>query len=105
MNLKDRIIAAKCENNPEFRERYLSARVKPLGVVQDLMRRGLEDKQAQAEARQAIIDAVDLLLLHPEEAHHLMYLVRAAHKLARTVPESSDSLNVSDLEKQIEDEF
>ncbi|EFA5106892.1 hypothetical protein BBI35_000518 [Escherichia coli] len=106
MELKDRIIAAKCENNPVFRERYLRARVKPLAAVQDLMRRGCSDPLAQQEARQAIIDAVDLLLLHPEAAHHLMAVVRAAHEIAREpVPKASEPLNIFDLDQQIEDEF
>ncbi|HAY0317931.1 TPA: hypothetical protein JS312_000230 [Escherichia coli] len=106
MELKDRIIAAKCENDPVFRERYLRARVKPLAVVQDLMRRGCTDPFAREEARQAIIDAVDLLLLHPEEAHHIMNVVKAAHQL--TWPQAqnqSEPLNIIDLEKQVEDEF
>ncbi|EEQ2121192.1 TPA: hypothetical protein ROS33_000379 [Escherichia coli] len=118
MNLKDRIIATKCENNAYFAARYafkqatgtkmkpLHARVKPLAVVQDLMRRGCTDPLAQEEARQAIIDAVDLLLLHPEEAHHLMAVVRAAHEIAREPePKASGPLNDSDLDQQIEDEF
>lgn len=106
MNLKARIIAAKCENDPVFRERYLRAQVKPLAVVQDFMRRGLDDPFAQEEARQAIIDAVDLLLLHPEEAHHLMAVVRRAHEIARWEKQkSSEPLNDYDLEQQIEDEF
>ncbi|EFB2837771.1 hypothetical protein FHD46_21575 [Escherichia coli] len=106
MELKDRIIAAKCANNPEFRERYLRAQVKPLAVVQDLMRRGLEDPLIQAKARQAIIDAVDLLLLHPEAAHHVMNVVMEAHKIARQPAlKSSEPLNIIDLDQQIEDEF
>lgn len=106
MELKDRIIAAKCENDPVFRERYLRARVKPLAVVQDLMRRGCTDPFAQQEARQAIIDAIDLLLLHPEAAHILMNVVREAHQIARWEKQkSSGALNDSDLEQQIEDEF
>ena len=106
MELKDRIIAAKCENDPVFRERYLRARVKPLAVVQDLMRRGLDDPFAREEARQAIIDAVDLLLAHPEAAHHIMNVVKAAHQLTwQQAPKSSEPLNDSDLEQQIEDEF
>lgn len=106
MNLKERIIATKCESDPVFRERYLRAQVKPLAVVQDLMRRGCTDPFAQEEARQAIIDAVDLLLLHPEEAHHLMAVVRRAHEIARWEKQkSSEPLNDSDLEQQIEDEF
>ncbi len=99
MELKDRIIAAKCENDPVFRERYLRARVKPLAVVQDLMRRGCSDPLAQEKARQAIIDAVDLLLLHPEAAHHIMNVVKAAHQLTwQQAPKSSEPLNDSDLE-------
>ncbi|HHI5607308.1 TPA: hypothetical protein ACPUU8_003502 [Escherichia coli] len=106
MELKDRIIAAKCENDPVFRERYLRAQVKPLVVVQDLMRRGLEDPFAREDARQAIIAAVDLLLEHPEAAHHIMAVVRAAHEIARgPAPKSSEPLNISDLEQQLEDEF
>ncbi len=106
MELKDRIIAAKCENDPVFRERYLLAQVKPLAVVQDLMRRGCSDQAAQQEAREAIINAVDLLLLHPEEAHHIMNVVKAAHQLTwQQAPKSSEPLNDSDLEQQIEDEF
>ncbi|EKE9512793.1 hypothetical protein OXO72_004702 [Escherichia coli] len=106
MELKDRIIAAKCENNPVFRERYLRSRVKPLAEVQDLMRRGCSDPLAQEAARQAIIDAVDLLLLHPEAAHHIMAVARAAHEIAREpVPKSSEPLNILDLNQQIEDEF
>ncbi|MBF5317022.1 hypothetical protein HQH88_19890 [Escherichia coli] len=106
MNLVDRIIQIKCENDPVFRERYLRAQVKPLAVVQDLMRRGLDDPFAQEEARQAIIAAVDLLLLHPEEAHLLMAVVRRAHEIARWEKQkSSEPLNDYDLEQQIEDEF
>ncbi|MED9537145.1 hypothetical protein RCN81_20605 [Escherichia coli] len=106
MELKDRIIQTKCESDPVFRERYLRAQVKPLAEVQDLMRRGCSDPLAQEEARQAIIDAVDLLLLHPEEAHHLMAVVRRAHEIARWEKQkSSEPLNDSDLEQQIEDEF
>ncbi|HAI4788010.1 TPA: hypothetical protein HJP37_004589 [Escherichia coli] len=106
MELKERIIAAKCENNPAFRERYLRARVKPLAEVQDLMRRGCSDPLAQEAARRAIIDAVDLLLLHPEAAHHIMNVVMEAHKIARwETQKSSEPLNILDLEQQIEDEF
>ncbi|EEW8433075.1 hypothetical protein D6C44_002736 [Escherichia coli] len=106
MELKQRIITAKCANNPEFRDRYLRARVKPLAVVQDLMRRGCSDQLVQEDARQAIIDAIDLLLLHPETVHHIMAVVRAAHEIAREpAPKSSEPLNVFDLEQQIEDEF
>ncbi|EPD1299562.1 hypothetical protein ACR6AT_001291 [Escherichia coli] len=90
----------------ELKDRQLLARVKPLAVVQDLMRRGCTDPLAREEARQAIIDAVDLLLLHPEEAHHLMAVVRAAHEIAREPePKASGPLNDSDLDQQIEDEF
>lgn len=106
MELKDRIIAAKCENDPVFRERYLRAQVKPLAVVQDLMRRGCNDQAAQQEARQAIISAVDLLLLHPEAVGPLFDVVKEAHRL--TWPQAqnqSEALNIIDLEKQIEDEF
>ena len=118
MNLKDRIVQTKCENNPDFAARYafkqatgtkmkpLRARVKPLAEVQDLMRRGLDDPFAQEDARKAINDAVDLLLLHPEEAHHIMNVVKAAHQLTwQQAPKSSEPLNDSDLEQQIEDEF
>lgn len=106
MELKDRIIAAKCENDPAFRERYLLAQVKPLAVVQDLMRRGCTDPTAQQEAREAIINAVDLLLAHPEAAHHIMNVVREAHKIAREpTPKPSEPLNIFDLDQQIEDEF
>ncbi|MEC9639613.1 hypothetical protein RCM89_10750 [Escherichia marmotae] len=70
------------------------------------MRRGLEDPFAQQEARQAIIDAVDLLLAHPEAAHHIMNMVKEAHKIAREpAPKPSEPLNILDLEQQIEDEF
>lgn len=106
MELKDRIIAAKCENDPAFRERYLLAQVKPLAVVQDLMRRGCSDPLAQQEARQAIINAVDLLLLHPEAVGPIFDLVKAAHQL--TWPQAqnqSEALNIIDLEKQVEDEY
>ena len=106
MELKDRIIAAKCENDPAFRERYLLAQVKPLAVVQDLMRRGCTDPTAQQEAREAIINAVDLLLLHPESVSPLFDVVKEAHRL--TWPQAqnqSEALNIIDLEKQIEDEF
>ncbi|HAY0644862.1 TPA: DUF1800 domain-containing protein [Escherichia coli] len=106
MELKDRIIQTKCESDPVFRERYLRAQVKPLAEVQDLMRRGCSDPLAQEKARQAIIDAVDLLLLHPEAAHHIMNVVREAHKIARwETQKSSEPLNDSDLDQQIEDEF
>lgn len=106
MKLKDRIIAAKCENDPVFRERYLLAQVKPLAVVQDLMRRGCTDPAAQQEAREAIINAVDLLLLHPEAVGPLFDVVKEAHRM--TWPQAqnqSEALNISDLEKQVEDEF
>lgn len=106
MELKDRIIAAKCENDPVFRERYLLAQVKPLAVVQDLMRRGCNDPAAQQEAREAIINAVDLLLLHPEAVGPLFDVVKEAHRM--TWPQAqnqSEALNISDLEKQVEDEF
>ncbi|HHK8722559.1 TPA: hypothetical protein ACQY9M_004573 [Escherichia coli] len=106
MELKDRIIAAKCENDPAFRERYLRAQVKPLAVVQDLMRRGCTDPTAQQEARQAIINAVDLLLLHPEAVGPLFDVVREAHRLTwQQAQKPSEPLNIIDLEKQIEDEF
>lgn len=123
MNLKDRIIATKCENNEDFAARYafkqatgtklkltterqLRARVKPLAVVQDLMRRGCTDPFAQQEARQAIIDAADLLLLHPEAVGPVYALVKAAHQLTwQQAPKSSEPLNVFGLDQQIEDEF
>lgn len=106
MELKDRIIQIKCENDPVFRERYLLAQVKPLAVVQDLMRRGCSDPAAQQEAREAIINAVDLLLLHPEAVGPLFDVVKEAHRM--TWPQAqnqSEALNIIDLEKQIEDEF
>lgn len=90
----------------EQQERQLLASVKPLAVVQDLMRRGCSDPAAQQEARQAIINAVDLLLLHPEAVGPLFDVVREAHRL--TWPQAqnqSEPLNIIDLEKQIEDEF
>lgn len=106
MELKDRIIQTKCESDPVFRERYLRAQVKPLAVVQDLMRRGCSDPLAQQEARQAIIDAVDLLLLHPEAVGPIYDLVKAAHQLTwHQAPKLSEPLNDSDLDQQIEDEF
>ncbi|EOV9955929.1 hypothetical protein ACOSTF_004684 [Escherichia coli] len=90
----------------EQQERQLLASVKPLAEVQDLMRRGCTDPFAQQEARQAIIDAVDLLLLHPEAAHHIMNVVMEAHKIARwETQKSSEPLNIFDLDQQIEDEF
>ncbi|MGT9434867.1 hypothetical protein ACVWB4_22790 [Escherichia coli] len=90
----------------EQQERQLLASVKPLAVVQDLMRRGCSDPAAQQEAREAIINAVDLLLLHPEAVGPLFDVVREAHRL--TWPQAqnqSEALNIIDLEKQIEDEF
>ncbi|MCH4774748.1 hypothetical protein ML346_23950 [Escherichia coli] len=106
MELKDRIIAAKCENDPVFRERYLRAQVKPLAVVQDLMRRGCSDPAAQQGARQAIINAVDLLLLHPEAVGPIFDLVKAAHQLTwQQAQKPSETLNILDLDQQIEDEF
>ena len=90
----------------EQQERQLLASVKPLAVVQDLMRRGCNDPAAQQEAREAIINAVDLLLLHPEAVGPLFDVVREAHRL--TWPQAqnqSEELNIIDLEKQIEDEF
>lgn len=90
----------------ETKERYLLAQVKPLAVVQDLMRRGCSDPLAQQEARQAIISAVDLLLLHPEAVGPIFDLVKAAHQL--TWPQAqnqSEALNILDLDQQIEDEF
>lgn len=90
----------------EQQERQLLASVKPLAVVQDLMRRGCSDPAAQQEAREAIINAVDLLLLHPEAVGPLFDVVKEAHRM--TWPQAqnqSEALNISDLEKQIEDEF
>ena len=90
----------------EPQERYLLAQVKPLAVVQDLMRRGCSDPAAQQEAREAIINAVDLLLLHPEAVGPLFDVVKEAHRM--TWPQAhnqSEALNIIDLEKQIEDEF
>lgn len=90
----------------EQQERHLLASVKPLAVVQDLMRRGCTDPAAQQEAREAIINAVDLLLLHPEAVGPLFDVVREAHRL--TWPQAqnqSEALNIIDLEKQVEDEF
>lgn len=107
MELKDRIIATKCENDPVFRERYLRKQVKPLDEVRHLMRRGCSDPLAMLEARQAIINAVDLLLfLHPEAIDPIYDVVKTAHKLYWK-PESkpSEPLNDSDLDQQIEDEF
>lgn len=90
----------------EQQERQLLASVKPLAVVQDLMRRGCSDPAAQQEAREAIINAVDLLLLHPEAVGPLFDVVKEAHRM--TWPQAqnqSEALNIIDLEKQIEDEF
>lgn len=90
----------------EPQERYLLAQVKPLAVVQDLMRRGCTDPAAQQEAREAIINAVDLLLLHPEAVGPLFDVVKEAHRM--TWPQAqnqSEALNIIDLEKQVEDEF
>ncbi|MFP2463013.1 hypothetical protein ACLEUV_07380 [Escherichia coli] len=90
----------------EQQERQLLASIKPLAVVQDLMRRGCTDPTAQQEARQAIINAVDLLLLHPEAVGPLFDVVREAHRL--TWPQAqnqSEALNIIDLDQQIEDEF
>lgn len=90
----------------EQQERQLLASVKPLAVVQDLMRRGCNDPAAQQEAREAIINAVDLLLLHPEAVGPLFDVVREAHRLTWTQAQNqSEALNIIDLEKQIEDEF
>ncbi|ELE9967221.1 hypothetical protein RBX95_003181 [Escherichia coli] len=106
MELKDRIIAAKRESSPLFRERYAASKVRPLGEVEDLMRRGLEDPIARKEARDAIIAAVDLLMEHPESAHLLLAVAREAHKLAREpVPKASEPLSVAEAEQQIDDEF
>ncbi|HBA3988666.1 TPA: hypothetical protein J5U09_004028 [Escherichia coli] len=90
----------------EPQERQLLANVKPLAVVQDLMRRGCSDPAAQQEARQAIISAVDLLLLHPEAVGPLFDVVKEAHRM--TWPQAqnqSEALNISELDQQIEDEF
>lgn len=90
----------------EQQERQLLASVKPLAVVQDLMRRGCSDPAAQQEAREAIINAVDLLLLHPEAVGPLFDVVKEAHRM--TWPQAqnqSEALNIIDLEKQVEDEF
>ncbi|MCA6187420.1 hypothetical protein KD740_12815 [Escherichia coli] len=90
----------------EQQERQLLASVKPLAVVQDLMRRGCIDQAAQQEARQAIINSVDLLLLHPESVSPLFDVVKEAHRL--TWPQAqnqSEPLNIIDLDQQIEDEF
>lgn len=90
----------------EPQERYLLAQVKPLAVVQDLMRRGCNDPAAQQEAREAIINAVDLLLLHPEAVGPIFDLVKAAHQLTwQPEPKASELPNDSDLNQQIEDEF
>lgn len=90
----------------EQQERQLLASVKPLAVVQDLMRRGCSDQTAQQEAREAIINAVDLLLLHPEAVGPLFDVVKEAHRM--TWPQAqnqSEALNISELDQQIEDEF
>ncbi|HAW1028243.1 TPA: hypothetical protein JLK88_001743 [Escherichia coli] len=108
MNLVDRIIQIKCENNPVFRERYLRKlkQVKSLDEVRHLMRRGENDLMAREAARQAIYDAVDLLLLHPEAVDPIYDLVKAAHKFTwQPAPKLSEPLNDSDLDQQIEDEF
>lgn len=90
----------------EQQERQLLASVKPLAVVQDLMRRGCSDQAAQQEAREAIINAVDLLLLHPEAVGPLFDVVREAHRMTWLQAQNqSEPLNIIDLEKQIEDEF
>lgn len=90
----------------EQQERQLLASVKPLAVVQDLMRRGCSDPAAQHEAREAIINAVDLLLLHPEAVGPLFDVVREAHRMTRPQAQNqSDALNISELDQQIEDEF
>lgn len=90
----------------EQQERQLLASVKPLAVVQDLMRRGCSDPAAQQEAREAIINAVDLLLLHPEAVGPIFDLVKAAHQLTwQQAQKTSEPLNIIDLEKQVEDEF
>ncbi|EFF6325280.1 hypothetical protein BZZ52_005137 [Escherichia coli] len=90
----------------EQQERQLLASVKPLAVVQDLMRRGCSDQAAQQEAREAIINAVDLLLLHPEAVGPLFDVVKAAHRLTwQQAQKTSEPLNIIDLDQQIEDEF
>lgn len=90
----------------EQQERQLFASVKPLAEVQDLMRRGCSDQAARQEARQAIISAVDLLLLHPEAVGPIFDLVKAAHQLTwQQAQKPSEPLNIIDLEKQVEDEF
>ena len=90
----------------EQQERQLLAQVKPLAVVQDLMRRGCSDPAAQQEARQAIISAVDLLLLHTEAVGPLFDVVREAHRLTwQQAQKTSEPLNIIDLDQQIEDEF
>ncbi|ENG4064926.1 hypothetical protein ABXQ78_000187 [Escherichia coli] len=106
MELKDRIIAAKRESSPLFRERYAASKIKPWGEVSDLMRKGLEDPIARSEARDAIIAAVDVLMEHPECAHVLLAVAREAHKIARwETQKASEPLNIFDLDQQIEDEF
>ncbi|EER7558100.1 TPA: hypothetical protein RHY41_004392 [Escherichia coli] len=106
MNLKDRIIAAKRESSPLFRERYAASKVKPLGEVNDLMRRGLEDPAARKEAREAIIAAVDLLMEHPESAHLLLAVAYEAFKLSQPrPPERPIPSSIAELSEQIEDEF
>lgn len=90
----------------EMKERYLLAQVRPLAVVQDLMRRGCSDPAAQQEARQAIINAVDLLLLHPEAVSPLFDVVKEVHRL--TWPQTqnqSEALNIQAINQQLEDEF
>ncbi|EGI4010880.1 MAG: hypothetical protein E6939_07835 [Escherichia coli] len=106
MELKDRIIAAKRESSPLFRERYIASKVRPLCEVEDLMRRGLEDPIARKEARDAIVAAVDVLMEHPECAHLLLAVAREAFKLAREpAPKASEPLSVAEAEQQIDDEF
>lgn len=106
MNMKERIIQTKCENDPVFRERYLRKQVKPLAVILDLLRRGENDLMAHEAARLAIIESVDLLLLHPELSHHVMRVIMEAHKLAREpAPKASEPLSVAEAEQQIDDEF
>ncbi|EFC1522422.1 hypothetical protein FAD66_10810 [Escherichia coli] len=106
MELKDRIIAAKRESSPLFRERYIASKVRPLCEVEDLMRRGLEDPIARKEARDAIVAAVDVLMEHPECAHLLLAVAREAFRLSQPrPPERPEPLSVAEAEQQIEDEF
>ncbi|EHB7637521.1 hypothetical protein JV463_000497 [Escherichia coli] len=106
MELKDRIIAAKRESSPLFRERYAASKIKPWGEVSDLMRKGLEDPIARSEARDAIIAAVDVLMEHTECAHVLLAVAREAFRLSQPrPPERPEPLSVAEAEQQIDDEF